>query len=526
MSLNSFWNLDSLAAHVRGTWISMPAMAFRRSMLNGLSTDSRAVEAGQIFLALKGEKFDGHDFLAQAISRGVSALIVSDERAWRTARSTPGAERIAVVRVDDTGVALLDLGASYRRCHAATFVAVGGSNGKTSTVRLLSAALTGQQPPARRIHSSQKSFNNSVGVPITILSAPTDSECVICEVGTNAPGELAPLSELVEPDLAVITSLGREHLEGLGSLEGVAREEASLVRGVRDGGTIVVNADSPELLAGVSEEVDRAAGAGRKVRVITFGVSGIADIRVGDIKQTLAGSTFTIASRIANQPGQAPFSIPLLGAHNTINAAGAIAIARLLGVADSDVSHGLMNTAPAPMRLQRVDALTAGSPIRFVNDAYNANPESMIAAISTLKEVVRSLPVEAGSRLVVVLGDMLELGPNAVSLHNEVLSALLGANVADEVYLIGPLWKATWESRTATQTSLANKPKVTLVPSFTTDSADQIAHELRPGDCVLLKGSRSMGLERVLAAAQRLSPASSPASSVEPKPVSAATVRS
>ncbi|MFO0856765.1 MAG: UDP-N-acetylmuramoyl-tripeptide--D-alanyl-D-alanine ligase [Phycisphaerales bacterium] len=522
MSWNHFWNLDSLAAHIRGSWIAMPSKLLRTARLNGLSTDSRAVEAGQVFLALKGEKFDGHEFLAQAIARGAAALIVSDAQAWHKVRDARGAERVAVVLVQDTALALLDLAGSYRRSLSAKFVGVGGSNGKTSTVRLLFAALAGQPSPSLRTHSSQRSFNNSVGVPITVLGAPADSECVICELGTNAPGELSPLSELVEPDLAIITSLGREHLEGLGSIEGVAREEASLIRGVRDGGTVVLNADSPELLAAAAEEVDRAAKAGRRVNIITFGNAASADIRVSDVKQSLSGTTFTVTSRVAGQAQRAEFSIPLLGAHNASNATGAIAIARLLGLQDNEIARGLANTTPAPMRLQRIDVQTQTGPIRFVNDAYNANPESMIAAFATFAEVTKSLAGGVSGRGVVVLGDMLELGSNGPTLHREVIAALLKTGVASDIYLVGPIWKSTWESYSPAPATV----NVTLIGSLAgqggMSGADQIARALKPGDCVLLKGSRSMGLERVLASAQRLF--TSP--SVELKPDAVPVARS
>ncbi len=520
-----FWNLDSLAAHVRGSWISMPGKSLRAATLRGLSTDSRAVEQRQVFLALKGDKFDGHEFLAQAILRGASTLIVSDERAWHAARNTHGAERVAVVLVQDTAIALLDLAGSYRRGHPAKFICVGGSNGKTSTVRLLHAALAGQSAPsypARRTHSSQKSFNNSVGVPLTILGSPADAECVICEVGTNAPDELAPLAELVEPDLAIITSLGREHLEGLGSLQGVAREEASLIRGMRDCGTVVINADSPELLDAATEEVDLAAKSGRTVNIITFGTSHTADVHVSDIKQSVTGTEFVLSSGFSGNRHRAAFFIPLLGAHNATNAAGAITIARRLGLTDQEIAQGLANTSPAPMRLQRVDVPTSTHPIRFVNDAYNANPESMIAAFATFTEVVKSLSGTRGSgRGVVVLGDMLELGPNGPALHHEVLEALLRADVADAIYLVGPIWKSTWETFSP---KLAGALKVSLVPTLSDQGpdagADHIARELMPGDCVLLKGSRSMGVERVLASAQRIFPAARVELKPENAPVS------
>ena len=204
----SFWTPENLRVVLAGQWIRRPDVA-RTAALSGLSTDSRAIRSDQVFLALRGEKTDGHAYLASAAASGSPLLIVDDEAAVAAASGTIGAD-VGVLKVADTGQALLKLAQAYRRTLDSTrVIAVGGSNGKTTTVRLIQSVLSG----TLRGTASQKSFNNAVGVPLTILSARKGDQFLICEVGTNAPGEIAPLASVVEPDIAVITSIGREHLD-------------------------------------------------------------------------------------------------------------------------------------------------------------------------------------------------------------------------------------------------------------------------------------------------------------------------
>ena len=514
--LAAFWRIDTLAAHVRGTWLAAPR---RQSgelpfTLQGLSTDTRAVAPGQVFLALKGEKHDAHGFLTQAMDKGAAALIIQDESAWHAARTHPRAGQVAVVLVRDTAAALLDLGAAYRRTLSAIILAIGGSNGKTTTVRLVHAALAGAGGSSMagsgglRVRSSAKSFNNAIGVPLTLLSAQLQDQALICEVGTNAPGELAPLAEIVEPDLAIITSLGREHLEGLGDLSGVAREEASLLRGLRDGGVAIVNADSPQLLAAVHDEIARAAKAGRALRLHTFGFSASADTRVTIATQSLDGLAFTLADGTS-------WRLPLLGEHNASNAAGAIAAARALGLTDATIAAGLAIAQGPPMRLERSVITTGGnaaSSIHVVNDCYNANPDSMLAALRAFAAFAASAP-----RRVVVLGDMLELGPSGPALHAEVLAAATKSlKPIDQLVLVGPIWQQVWQQH-SNQAAANASPSTALIPALTEDTLPSIAALIQPADALLLKGSRGMSLERILTTLKQRWPQPPATTITEPK---------
>ena len=268
----NFWTSDTIAAVCNGAWLVPPyASAFC-----GLSTDTRHIRPGQVFLALRGESHDAHRFLAQAAAAGAAALIIDNEAAFFTA-ALPA--HVGVLKVADTGTSLLSLAAAYRATLARTrVVAVCGSNGKTTTTRLIEQALRS----TLRGTASIKSFNNAVGVPLTILRARPDDDFLICEVGTNAPGEIAQLAAVVRPDIAVITSIGREHLEGLHDLAGVAREESSVLRFLAPGGRAVVTADSADL-AGLL----RCAGPERPcppAAITRFGLAPDSDLRATDIR--------------------------------------------------------------------------------------------------------------------------------------------------------------------------------------------------------------------------------------------------
>lgn len=449
----SFWSPENLRRVVGGEWVVPPAAGAR---VEGVCIDSRAVRPGRVFVAIRGDRTDGHLYLADAARAGAGVLIVEDEGAARSAEAP-------AVRVADTREALLRLGAAYRKTLTGTrVIAVGGSNGKTTTVRLLEAVLSS----ARRGTASAKSFNNAVGVPLTILGAGPEDEFLICEVGTNAPGEIAQLAAVVEPDVAVITSIGREHLEGLGSLEGVLREELELLRFVRPGGAAVLNADAPGLVAG-------AAGMRGVGRIVTFGHAGGADLRIGEVRHEGAGVRFGIA-------GRGTFVLPLVGRHNASNAAAAVAVAEQLGLSGDQIASGLQLVRGAAWRLERA---TIGG-VDVLNDAYNANPDSMRAALETLADVSGG-----AARRVVVLGDMLELGEHAEGAHREIgeLVARMGVDVA---VFVGPNMRH----------AAAAAPGSVHIDAADEAKLAEVAGLMRPGDCVLLKGSRRMGLERVVRA--------------------------
>lgn len=465
----TFWRLDNLKTITGGTWLARPAGPDIAAQ--GITTDSRQSSAGRAFIALHGERTDGHLYLKQAAEQGAVLLIV--DRGGEALRDLP--PTAAVLKVADTGAALLRLGAAYRRTLEGTrVIAVGGSNGKTTTTRLIEAVLSKRL----RGTASIKSFNNAVGVPVTILGARRGDQFLVCEVGTNAPGEIAQLAPVIEPDIAVIVSIGREHLEGLTSLDGVVREETSLLGSMRPGGSVVINADCPQLV----EAVEGMAAAGGLGTVVKFGVSPRADLRVTAIEPSTAGVRFCLNDRHW-------LGVPLLGRHNAINAAAAVAVARRLGLDWPDIEAGLAAVQGPDMRLQR--RVVGG--IEFINDAYNANPESALAAIEAFREAVAG--ATTGQRRVMVFGDMLELGGAAPDAHREIGDAIVASNCFDLAVFVGPL--AMFAAERVGRAWPGERVRV--VESYE-QAPGAVGPLLRAGDVVLLKGSRRVALERVVKA--------------------------
>lgn len=492
----SFWSLDSIRAAAGGVWLARPDLAGNPvpvSGITGLSTDSRALTPGQAFLALKGEKHDGHAYLAQAAKAGSPLLIIDTPDALPAALPAG----VCVLKVQDTGQALLRLAAAYRReLEPTKVIAVGGSNGKTTTVRLIQSILSAHL----RGTCSPKSFNNAVGVPLTVLSARKGDAYLLCEVGTNAPGEIAPLAEVLRPDIAVITSIGREHLEGLGSIRGVIQEETSLLRSLSPGALAVINAESEELDAAVSAMASQTNIAS----LVRFGSSDRAEVRVERISSSFEGVSFTLNGRLE-------LSLPLLGAHNALNAAAAFAVARRMGLSEVQIAEALRQVQGPPMRLERLSFAVPGGTIRVINDAYNANPESVLAAIRVFGELGAS-PAAGVRRRVVVLGDMLELGAAGPEAHREMGEALAQARCADLVILVGPLMLFAADRLRRVMPPEA----VVLLESLDGPRAAAAAARLAPGDLVLLKGSRGMGLERLLVPLSSAAPARPHAAQPQP----------
>ncbi len=458
----SFWAPENLRSITGGSWAARPPE--RRGDLAGVSIDSRRIEPGQVFFAIRGERTDGHRYLAEVARAGAAIAIVSAE-----AVLPEGLEpSMGVLRVLDTRRALLRLAAAYRQTLERTrVIGVTGSNGKTTTKGLIHAVLS----RAMRGSASPRSFNNDIGVPLTILAADRADRYLICEIGTNAPGEVAALARVVEPDIGVVTCIGREHLERLGNLETICAEESSQLDFLRPGGLGVVNADSPLLV-----QLARAKAAARGVPVLTFGVSTDADVRVTDIACDGAGLSFRVHGRGA-------YRLPLLGRHNAVNAGAAIAVGLRLGVAENEIAAGLESIRPAPMRLE---SRTIGA-IRVINDAYNANPDSMRAALETLG----GIEAPAGGRRIAILGDMLELGEHTESAHAEVVERLGTPAGPDLAILVGPNMR-----RAAGEGSA----RIAVFDGADGAGSGAIARLLCDGDVVLLKGSRRMGLERVVEA--------------------------
>lgn len=437
----------------------LPALSVR-----GVSTDSRTVGAGELFCALRGPKFDGHAFVAEAVRRGAVGALVAAERAAEVRRALAEAGLTGVlIEVRDPLEALGRLAAYHRQQLSADVIAVVGSNGKTTTKAMIDHVLAGRL----RGRCNAKSFNNAIGVPLTLLSAEAADDYLVVEIGTNAPGEVAALAALARPKMAVITCIAEEHLERLGDLRGVATEECSVLEHVAEGGFAALNVDWPA----VREFVPR-----RPITVATFGRSPEADLRVTAARYEAPWLHFEINGRFA-------YRLRMPGAHNALNAAGAIAIARRWGFEHEEIAARLESFVALPMR---GELLRMGG-VLVVNDAYNANPESALAAIDALE----TLP--AAGRRIVVFGEMCELGERAGELHRRVADRLRHSRVS-HVLLVG---------RAGVLMEAAGGGGDLFGPQVETSETvegclEKLLPVLRDGDVVLLKASRAVGLERLV----------------------------
>ncbi len=447
--------LDQIAAAVGASPVTGPT-------IRGVCTDSREVTPHSLFVALRGDHFDGHDHLPAAAAGGAVAAIVD--------RDVPPEPGLTLIRTDDARRAMGRLATFVRRRFRGTVIAVAGSNGKTGTKHLIHAALSS----TLRGSMSPKSFNNDVGVPVTLFAADPTDDFVVLEMGTNHPGELAHLSRMAEPDVAVLTNVGAEHLEFFGDLDGVRREEASVAVGLRPGGLLVTHADDPGLLVRV---------IGQDVPWVGFGWGGQNLVPTTGVVCTAAGTTFDWAGGPPGSPRT--FKVPQVGRHTALSATAALIVCRRLGVDLGRAAAALAVATGPGMRLQvrRAGRLT------LLDDAYNANPSSVAAALETL----RDLPT-AGRR-VAVLGDMLEMGDAAAAGHADV-GRLAAACGVDVLACVGPLSAAT-----AAAAKDAGLPAV-FHALTTTEAAALVPTLLSDGDLVLLKASRGLRLERVAEAIQ------------------------
>jgi UDP-N-acetylmuramoyl-tripeptide--D-alanyl-D-alanine ligase len=438
---------------VRGRWVSRN----QPLPIRGVSVDSRTAKPDDLFIAIRGEHFDGHDFIEQAASAGCVAAVVSLLRV----PEQDVLERFpaGVIAVEDARAALLDLGAFYRSVIPATVVGITGSNGKTTVKRMADHILAKRHEGT----SSPKNFNNEIGVPLTLLSAGAGDDYVLCEMGTNAPGEIARLTRAVKPNIAVITNIGQAHLEKLPTLDHIAVEKASILGWLGQRDIAVVNADSPHL--------DHALKSYEK-RMIRFGTAASAHLRLTGYECDGRTQQFQVNDRDC-------YDLPIPGKHNALNALAAMAIAARFGFQQEDAGRALADFSGVPMRLERIDAGAIG----ILNDTYNANPASLSAAVDVLNAC-------KAPRRVMIVGDMLELGEKAEELHAR-LGRELAARRVDLIIGVGSLGARFAQSaqEAGKDTRLSDTP-AELVP--------QLGEIIRPGDLVLLKGSRAMGMETLV----------------------------
>jgi UDP-N-acetylmuramoyl-tripeptide--D-alanyl-D-alanine ligase len=433
----------------------------------GVVTDSNKVQPGSVFVALKGERLDGHRFIGQAVRRGARCVVVHRE----LRPSAYGAATI--IKVGDTLRALGDLAHHRRRTYGPVVLAITGSNGKTTTKEILAAILEeaalNRKPLRGKILKTEGNFNNLVGLPLTLLRLRKTSKVAVVELGTNHSGEIKRLAEIAAPDMGIITSVAPAHLEGLNGLAGVAREKGALFSGIRPGGMIAVNLDDAWV---------RRLGQKFKGKKITYGARG--QVQAGSWR-SLGAKGMMVNLRVGRR--RSPVRLNFLGEHNIVNAAGAAAMAYGLGVSLAAIRRGLQKAKPFPMRMQ----LDHWKNVGIINDAYNANPASMEAAIKTLAGV------ECRGERTAILGDMFELGRQTRRQHLQLGKQVARAGI-DRLYLLGAQAKRVRQG--ALQGGMPAERVV--IGKDHADLANRLRSHVKPGDWLLFKGSRGMKMERVL----------------------------
>jgi UDP-N-acetylmuramoyl-tripeptide--D-alanyl-D-alanine ligase len=422
-------------------------------------TDSRAAKAGDLFFAIKGEKFDGHDFINEVAAKGVTAVVVN------TGKIPVKLPICAVLAVDDVRAAFGKIAMAYRKQFDLPIIAVGGSNGKTTVKELIASVL--RQKFATLW--SEASFNNDIGVPTTLLRLEKMHQAAVLEVGTNHPGELAPLVKMISPKFGVITSVGREHLEFFGDVAGVAQEEGWLAELLPADGKLLLNGDNAW-----SEKI----AARTPAKVVRVGLGEKNDWCAKKIRLDKNGVTFQVLATEAEFCGE--YRINLLGRHQVANALFAIALGAEFELDRAGILEGLIACPPPKMRLNFWEA----NGVRVLDDSYNANADSTIAALETLC----GLPLQG--RRVAVLGDMAELGVHSAAAHAEV-----GQRAAElklgQLFAVGSMAAVT--AKAARESGLMRVFEFADVEA----AMNVVKGFLKPGDVVLLKASRSSRLERI-----------------------------
>ncbi len=456
----SFFEPDNLRDVTNGRWIQRLTQSVD---LIGVGTDSRCNLSDRIFLALRGPNHDGHDFLRAAVDAGSAMLIVD-----RDVDITRLSNDVGVLRVHDTRQALIQLARSYRSTlKKTTIIAVTGSNGKTTTKNLIDTVLSSMLNGT----ASPRSYNNDIGVPLTVLSTQPQDQYLVVEIGTNAPGEIAQLAALVKPDIAVITAIGHAHLEGLETIEAIAQEKLSLLDYLQEGGLVVINAEAAE---SCHHEILTNS-------VIRYGFHDNADLRITDYSLCGRGAYFQVNNRQV-------FPLGLPGRHNALNALAAIAVAQEYDIDDQRIQNALAQAQPEQARME----IKQLNDVTIYDDSYNANPESVKAALSTFCE----LTTEASGRII-VLGDMLELGRSSEALHRVLVSELINLDhqyplthvilVGEQVRFIAEGLAELWPTNRYVHFSSISRQITRHINSL-----------CQSNYAILLKGSRGMELEKLL----------------------------
>jgi UDP-N-acetylmuramoyl-tripeptide--D-alanyl-D-alanine ligase len=428
-----------------------------RALAQGYSIDSRTVQSGDLFLAVKGERLDGHDYVEQALSKGAVAAIVRKDQRTRYSAKT------GLLAVDDTLAALQTLATAVRKLWGKTGIGITGSMGKTTTKDAMAHLLSVRH----RVHRSRGNFNNHFGLPLGLLTLEPEYDLAVIEMGMSHAGEIAALARIALPNEGVVTSVGPVHLEFFDSVAGIARAKYELIEALPHGGTAILNGD---------DEYVSQFGRDFKGKVILFGLKTTADVRAENIEVLgPEGTRFDLICQGLRQVVRSP----LLGKHNVYNVLAAAAVALEHGIAPSEIAANLPSLEPGDKRGQVVQV----GNIAVLNDCYNSSPKALMAAVETLV----ALPAR---RRIVVAGEMLELGPTAEQLHREC-----GRYIANKKldFLLGVRGLAKPMVEAALEAGM--KAEFVATPE---EAADWLAREAHDGDAVLLKASRSVKLEKAL----------------------------
>jgi UDP-N-acetylmuramoyl-tripeptide--D-alanyl-D-alanine ligase len=464
MSDRPLWTIDAMAAAMR----AQQQGALPKNV-PGLSIDTRTIAPGEAFFAIKGENRDGHDFVDAALKAGAGLAVVAADR-----RFASGAPLLVVPDVLD---ALRDLARAARARSAARIIGVTGSVGKTSTKEALRLALSREGAT----HASLASYNNHWGVPLSLARCPADARFAVFEMGMNHSGELTPLTRLVRPHVAIITSVEPVHLEFFESVEAIANAKAEIFLGLEPGGAAVINRDNPQFA-----RLARHAKEAGVERIVSFGEHAKADARL--LKVSLHADCSTVQARILGTDVTYKLGAP--GRHLVVNSLAVLASAALVGADLAVAALALAELRPAPGRGSRLALELPGGTALLIDESYNANPASMRAALALLGEA----PLGPQGRRVAVLGDMLELGANGVKFHRGLVEPIR-SHATDVVFCCGPLMHALWQALPSERRGGYAENSAALEP--------HVLSAIRAGDAVMVKGSLGSRMTPIVKALER-----------------------
>ena len=442
------------------TWLQAEGQYMEDVVISGASIDSRIVGEGDLFIPFRGEQVNGHRYVESAIEKGAAASL------WLKDEPNPPKD-IPLIFVDDSEQALQEIARIYREQLDCKIIGITGSNGKTSTKDLVASVLS----PYFNVRKTEGNFNNELGLPLTILSLDAETEFAVLEMGMSGFGEISFLSKLAKPDYAIITNIGEAHMQDLGSREGIAKAKFEIIDGLAENGKLFFDGDESLLQALTEKET--------AISMISFGYGKENDLSLHAVDSTDAGSKFSVQGLLSSE-----FTIPVYGAHQVKNTLAAILIAKEAAVSTDDIRKALKETTLTDMRMQPV---VAGNDVLFINDAYNAAPTSMRAALTFMHET------HLRKEKWVVLGDMLELGEDEQTYHEAVAEQLATMNLTG-ILLYGPRMKWLYDKLTEQH----SKARLLWTEKDYAPIQEELQKNTGKHSVVLLKGSRGMALEQVI----------------------------